>query len=239
VKSVSDLCAVLAAAALLACGKAPSEAAHAAHGDPMRCASCHTPEFQSTTHPPHREARPTTCGVCHLETSWHHWRVDHPWWELTGAHERAAADEALAGDEKQVKCFWCHRGDPPTFKGTKRECIACHAEDREQAKFPGHDAFPETCEECHSTSKWKGAKRPASIALPDADAGAPRDAGIADASTAPITPRPITPKPPRPRPPTVPTPTAPPSTAPTPTVPKPDVTSQPSRRRGSRGAPAD
>jgi hypothetical protein len=116
--------------------------------------------------------------VCHTQNSWHPSRIEHPGYALTGAHLKAAEDETLAGKEKQVKCFWCHRGEPSTFKSTKTDCLSCHATDRATSTFPGHAAFAATCEDCHSTDAWKPAKKP-EIAIPveptvtvDAGAGA-------------------------------------------------------------------
>lgn len=234
-KNASSLLRVLALAALAACTKAPPDGAHGdPQKDPTRCATCHLPEYRATTHPPHPDARPTTCGVCHLQTSWGHWRVDHPWWELTGAHARAAADKALAGKENQVKCFWCHRGDPATWKDTKKECISCHEDDRETSTFPDHETFSTQCETCHTTETWKGGKKPPRVVQ---DAGPPPEADAgADAGAKPVKPRPIPTPTTRPTTPPVPTPTTRPTTPPvvTPTTPTglpPDVVVHPSRRR--------
>jgi hypothetical protein len=162
--------------------------------------------------------------------------VEHRGWELTGAHARAAADKTLAGKEKQVKCFWCHHEDTTTFSVAKKDCIGCHADDRESATSPPHEDLALTCETCHSTEGWKPATRPASGVKhppepphPAEDAGAPPVASSAPAKLTP--PRPTAPTPTAPKPtapkPTAPTPTAP---KPTPTVP-PDVVTKPSRRR--------
>lgn len=231
--------ALVVGASVVACrGDSGAHATADAERDPMRCASCHMPEFTSTKHPPHEGARPPTCGVCHTQSSWHGFRVDHPWYELTGAHARAAADKALAGKENQVKCMWCHRGDPATFKDTKKECVACHAEDRETATFPGHDEFPLTCEECHSTEAWKPTTK--RIPRPSRDAGPPQGAeapAIVDAGHAATTPTAPKPKPAAPHPstkPTSPRPTPAPTPVTSPTaapIPRPDVTTHSSRRR--------
>ncbi len=178
-------CAV-GVAALLACNARSTSATADVHAsqDPTRCADCHTPEFDETTRPPHPNARPDSCGVCHTQTSWHPWRVDHPWYVLTGAHLKAAQDEALEGKENQVKCFWCHRGDPRTFKNTKTDCISCHADDRATSTFPGHANFQTSCEDCHSTDAWKPARRPPATTTVEpgkdiVDAGAPSAHGTA------------------------------------------------------------
>jgi hypothetical protein len=230
VKRISDVLAALAAGAIVACSKPDAGPAHA-DADPLRCATCHTPEFNATSNPPHSGARPMTCGVCHTQSSWNRWRVEHPGWQLTGAHARAAAEKNLAGVDNRVKCFWCHRGTPPTFAGTKQECFACHEEDRVAVRYPGHDTFSLSCETCHSTEAWKPAKKPPPAA-PSAITSAPTttttDAGARTVATAPSRPRPppVKPTPPPSTPHTAPTPT------PTKTVPPPpDVTSHASRRR--------
>jgi hypothetical protein len=195
---------------LLACKKDPHVQGNA------QCAQCHLPESKSADHPPHENARRTACGVCHTQKSWRPWRVDHPGWELTGAHLRAAQDEKLVGKENQVKCFWCHRGQPAVFEGTKKECIYCHDEDRGESHYPGHDTFPLTCGDCHSTDKWKPATKPEPAVPPPPKI---EDAGVDAGHDAGIKPKPVViPKPPPPKPP------------PTLTVPPPDIISRPSRR---------
>jgi hypothetical protein len=149
--------ALLGALLLVCCQDAPDAQAG---NRPWRCAACHQPEFKSTTRPPHERARPEACGVCHVQSSWHGVRIEHPWWALTGAHARAAADQGVAGVEQRVKCFWCHRGEPPVFGGTPSACIGCHAEDRSGVPFPEHDTFSADCETCHSSEAWKPARHP-------------------------------------------------------------------------------
>lgn len=206
------LLVALATAAVFGCRKP----AHDGREDPTRCATCHASEFAATKTPPHANARPETCGVCHTQTAWRGFRVDHPWYALTGAHARAANDPALAGTENQVKCFWCHRGDPTTWASTKTDCIACHESDRARSEVPGHDTFATTCQDCHSTESWKGATMPA-IAVVDAGPPEPVDAGPIDAGVdAGPKKKPIKVVP---HPPVV------------PTVKPPDITTGPSRRR--------
>lgn len=223
----------LGLATLVACNGGRTADGHADQ-DPARCARCHTPEFDSTQRPPHLGARPTTCGVCHTQTSWHHVRVDHPFWELTGAHGRAATDQNLAGSENRVKCFWCHRGDPPMFRFTSHACIACHADDRKGVKFPGHDGFSTSCESCHSTEAWKPAQHPeagkpaAKPAAPATVETAPKPPKIAPPKIAPRHSTPATPV----RPTTTEVVPSPPERPTTPvTSPLPDITSHASRRR--------
>ena len=214
-KSSSELLLALAAALLVACRHAAPDAVHLGESreSPFRCVACHEPEFKSTTRPPHVAARPESCGVCHTQSSWGPARIEHPWWQLTGAHARAAADQGLAGTENRVKCFWCHRGEPAQFAGTSKECIGCHAEDLQGVKFPGHDSFGSACESCHSTEAWKPATHPV-VPLPPVGASAPSATASGKPAVAPAaaTARPPSPVPHRPIP------------------VKPDITSGASRR---------
>jgi hypothetical protein len=103
------------------------------------CASCHLDDFEGARG--HVGQRPTTCAVCHVQESWHPAGLHHGFWPLTGKHETA-------------RCFACHTGDPPVFRGTGTACVACHRPEYERA--PGHAGrFPTSCEQCHSTDAWK------------------------------------------------------------------------------------
>jgi hypothetical protein len=204
VKSGFELSAALLAALLLACCQDTPPARPTDR--PWSCAGCHVPEYKSTTRPPHENARPETCGVCHAQSSWHGVRIDHPWWALTGAHARAAADQSLAGKENRVKCFWCHRSEPAVFGGTPTTCIGCHAEDRIGVQFPEHDTFSTSCETCHSSEAWKPARHP--VAAPPAPP-APSASTAKSAHGPVVAPQPSaghvtsTPKPPKTPPPDI------------------------------------
>lgn len=108
-----------------------------------RCASCHLPEYLETKHPPHAGVKPTTCGTCHTQTSFHPARLEHSF-PLEGAHQRA-------------DCFACHRGLAPVFEGTPKACLSCHAAERADAdaKISKHASFANTCAQCHGTAVWK------------------------------------------------------------------------------------
>jgi hypothetical protein len=102
------------------------------------CVSCHLPEYQSARG--HAGERPTTCAVCHASDAWHPTGLYHEW-PLVGAHEKA-------------KCFDCHMGDSPIFKGTPKACARCHQSDFDDAQ--DHvGQFPLTCEDCHTTTAWR------------------------------------------------------------------------------------
>jgi hypothetical protein len=187
--------AVLAATLVACASPAPAKAKR----DPGACATCHLSEFQSAKH--HVGERPTTCGVCHAQTGWHPSKLDHPFWELTGAHEKA-------------KCFACHTGAPPAFKGTSKDCVSCHRAEYEKA--PDHVArFPTTCQECHTTAAWKP-----TLPKPAEPAPEPESQPVPNVNTEPTTPsNPATPKPkPKPRP------------KPAPSSPPPDTVTAPSKR---------
>ena len=135
------LAVLLALAAVAGCRQsAPSD-----HGaaPSRRCVTCHLAEYQSVSHPPHPGVRATTCGTCHLETSWHPYRLNHSW-PLEGAHAKA-------------NCFDCHRGEPRQFEGTSQECVSCHQDDRQTAnqKVRRHEQFGTDCKTCHSAVAWK------------------------------------------------------------------------------------
>ncbi len=179
------------------------------------CKSCHMAEYRQVKKPVHVGAKPTECGVCHSQDSWHPDVLHHEWWPITGDHLKA-------------ECKFCHEGTPPVFRGTPKECIGCHREDFEKSKFPGHSGFVKTCADCHSTSAWKPATHePAPAALPEVaaiDAGAHAPKAVPAAH-------------PKPRP-TATVPTARPTTAPTTppppppaSTPAPDVTTKASRHR--------
>lgn len=229
-KSVFEVALGLACAAGAlsgACGSpSPSTSAQdSATPAPLRCAECHEPEFTTTVRPPHAGARPATCGVCHTQSSWHGTRIDHPFWVLTGAHARAAEDRQLAGDESQVKCFWCHRGDPATWVHLRTDCIACHEEDRRDVTKPDHTSFPETCESCHSTEAWKPATKketPLAPSAAPAETAPPPTHGAQEAASARSAAAP---------PAHAPSPSPAPVKPPPAVAPRPDVTTKASRRR--------
>ena len=107
----------------------------------QKCISCHETERKSAVNPPH-ESLPTTCQDCHSERQWvpADLAFGHPW-PLEGAHAQAL-------------CASCHVGEPPVYEGTPKACVGCHQSDYDGSPAPGHDAFPTTCENCHSTGQW-------------------------------------------------------------------------------------
>jgi len=143
---VSSCLFIANSAVCFACASDPSSTAAPASA---RCATCHLDEFNAVDHPPHAGVRPTTCGTCHSEDSWHPFRLQHSY-PLQGAHAK-------------VDCFKCHLRfvltslPYPVFEGTPKQCVKCHEAAHEKAnqKVKNHPAFPDTCERCHSVTAWK------------------------------------------------------------------------------------
>jgi hypothetical protein len=129
----------LGALTLAACGSSDSVPA----GKDGACAGCHLPDFQGAHG--HPGSKPTTCAVCHTQQSWHPTVLEHEW-TLDGAHEKA-------------KCFACHTGDPPKYRGLPHTCVDCHRKEYEKAK--GHKDKAETCDDCHLNTTWKEKKKKA------------------------------------------------------------------------------
>jgi hypothetical protein len=79
------------------------------------------------------------CGSCHKPTSWQDVHFDHgkTGFPLNGGHANA-------------QCKACHVNG--VFKGTSKECVACHAGDDAHS-----GQFGTVCSACHDTSKWKNA----------------------------------------------------------------------------------
>ena len=128
-------------------------ACNACHGDgvyagkPTACVSCHQADYAKTSSPPHAAAGfPTTCELCHSTTNWTSATFDHnaTKFPLTGAHVTLA-------------CNACH-GDG-VYAGKPTACVSCHLTDYNGTNNPAHAAagFPQTCDQCHTTTTWSGA----------------------------------------------------------------------------------
>ena len=167
-----------AALALVACGGAHPEQTAQAAGT---CASCHLPEYQRAKNPPHAGVRPTACAVCHTQQAWRPSVFDHPY-PLLGAHAKA-------------RCTACHVGQPPVYAGTSKRCVGCHRDDYDRSEYPGHDRFATTCDDCHSTTAWKPARKPReqlatqALAPPPPQAAPPAARGTTAASSPRASPR--------------------------------------------------
>ena len=112
------------------------------------CVACHLPNFQKTTNPNHVSSGfPTDCQVCHNTAAWVPSVFDHSKtvFPLTGAHTTVA-------------CSNCHVGG--RYAGTPADCYSCHKSQYTGTTSPNHvaAAFPTTCQTCHNTTAWTGAK---------------------------------------------------------------------------------
>jgi hypothetical protein len=111
-------------------------------GTPRECVGCHKKDYDGAVNPSHAGFS-TACQTCHQETAWKPSVFNHPW-PLDGAHATAP-------------CAGCHTGSPPKYAGTSKNCVSCHLADYNASPYPGHNAFPQTCQDCHSKTAWKPA----------------------------------------------------------------------------------
>lgn len=116
--------------------------------DKVKCKSCHVPGKK------YRDA-PLTCNGCHQKDDHHKGNlgadcakchVVKDWKTTTFDHDKT--DYKLTGKHVDVKCDSCHGGNK--FKGTPKECNACHKKDD---KHKGN--FGPKCESCHIEKGWK------------------------------------------------------------------------------------
>ncbi len=112
-------------------------------GTPRDCFSCHEKDYRRAKSVDHQKLGfSKDCTQCHNTTAWVPANFDHDrFWPLEGAHRR-------------VRCSKCHING--RTKGTPRDCFSCHEKDYRRA---GHtkNAFPTTCNICHSMNSWSGA----------------------------------------------------------------------------------
>ena len=119
-------------------------------GTPRQCYGCHKPDYDATKNPNHVAAGfSTTCDSCH--------RASDPTWNTTFDHNKVYP---LLGQHKTAQCASCHKNGQ--YKGTPRDCYACHKQDYDATKNPNHVSagFPTSCEGCHKASdaNWNQAK---------------------------------------------------------------------------------
>lgn len=121
------------------------------------CYSCHSSDFQSA--PGHVDQNFShDCTTCHSRNGWRPANFNHSFFPLTGEH---------AG----LSCTECHSGG--TYTGLSSDCYSCHNTDYQGAPDHAAQSYPQTCEQCHSTSGWAPATFDhASFALTGAHAGA-------------------------------------------------------------------
>ncbi|MCC6771124.1 MAG: hypothetical protein IT360_07910 [Gemmatimonadaceae bacterium] len=116
-------------------------------GLPTACASCHTPEYTTSTNPHHVQAAfSTLCASCHTTVKWPGAPYNHNLtaFPLTGAHVGKT-------------CISCHLDK--VYKGKPQTCVSCHLTDYTNTTNPKHSTsgFPTTCQSCHTTTQWLGA----------------------------------------------------------------------------------
>jgi hypothetical protein len=109
---------------------------------PKDCVGCHQTNYDTAMTPPHA-GLPTMCASCHNDLGWSPSTFVHPW--------------TLDGKHATTPCVNCHTGTPPRYPGTPTACVGCHLADYRGSTFPGHNTFPQTCADCHSTTVWTGA----------------------------------------------------------------------------------
>ncbi len=137
------LAALIAAYCAGACGEVLSDRSDHVQVRTGDCYSCHQTDYQTAANPVHLDVMPTVCGACHSRDAWAPAGFEHSW-PILGAHSKLA-------------CESCHTGSPPKYTGTPRACVGCHQKDYDSSPYPGHDAFPTSCDDCHSQVAWKPA----------------------------------------------------------------------------------
>lgn len=103
---------------------------------PSACVACHTRDDL------HGGRLGKACETCHTATSWKDL--------VPGGFDHAKTRFPLTGAHVKVTCEDCHWHG--RLAGTPRVCELCHPRPR--------DHFTGTCEQCHTTASWRGAKRP-------------------------------------------------------------------------------
>src|SRR5215470_3975085 len=114
----------------------------------MPCFGCHQKDFASATAPVPHSGFPNTCESCHDTVQWSDAKFDHSMtgFALTGLHTVPPR-----------QCSDCHVNNNYTLSSTA--CVTCHLRDFQGTTNPNHvtSSFPQTCEQCHSTSNWTDA----------------------------------------------------------------------------------
>jgi NMD protein affecting ribosome stability and mRNA decay len=114
----------------------------------LPCIGCHQADFNSASTPVPHSGFPTTCEQCHDTVQWTDGKFDHSTtgFTLTGMHTVPPR-----------QCSDCHVNNNYTLSGAA--CVTCHLKDFQGTTNPNHvtSNFPQTCEQCHTTSNWTGA----------------------------------------------------------------------------------
>lgn len=117
----------------------PCAACHENHAFSRTAAGCNDCHSDRDVH---RGNLGTACHDCHTPNSWQLWEFDHATTQfpLTGAHEK-------------LQCAQCHR-EPAAKVQLARDCAACHQQDDVHL-----GQFGRQCQQCHSTTTFKGGRR--------------------------------------------------------------------------------
>ena len=112
-------------------------------GTPTDCYACHQQDYEGVQDPNHIQNNfSMDCTQCHTTNNWMEVTFDHSTtnFELTGAHIN-------------TDCLSCHQDG---YSGTPTDCFSCHSNEYNNTTDPDHLAanFPNTCEDCHTTTAW-------------------------------------------------------------------------------------
>ncbi|MFN8178274.1 MAG: hypothetical protein U0167_10105 [bacterium] len=110
------------------------------------CVSCHRPQYDGTTDPPHASVGfSTDCVICHNTNSWSGASFNH-----------ASTGFPLTGAHTSVACQTCH---VPSAPPPQPACVSCHRPQYDGTTDPPHASvgFSTDCVSCHNTNSWSGA----------------------------------------------------------------------------------
>ncbi len=147
----SVLAPVVMIALLSACAQQHAAGVIEVQGD-EDCVSCHLADYQATIDPVHPGSKPTTCGDCHMTSSW------TP--ALDGVHPENAFP-TNNGPHERVRCLECHVPElGPSTGGMNVSCIGCHTGEHsrsrmddkhhEEARYQWDESRPAFCRDCHA-----------------------------------------------------------------------------------------
>jgi hypothetical protein len=112
------------------------------------CVSCHQNDYKNAVSPVPHAGFPTTCQTCHDTVAWTDATFNHSTvgFTLTGMHTVPPR-----------QCVDCHINN--NYNLTSTACVSCHLKDFQGTTNPNHVTanFPQTCEQCHSTTTWLNA----------------------------------------------------------------------------------
>jgi hypothetical protein len=110
-------------------------------GTPTTCVGCHVADRDRA--PVDHQGFPPSCEACHTVAGW-----------LPADFAGHQAVFPLVGAHVEADCDRCHINQ--RYTGTPTECVGCHLANRDTAAV-AHEAFPNTCQTCHSQTVWRPA----------------------------------------------------------------------------------